>query len=131
VLRAVLRSDQDAFGSLLIDLAAGGRVVKVVERDDGCVFTGDARYYLAPGNNLDLLAGEHQGRRLLRRLAQLATGEGRILAGSYDPYHKASELALRYHARNRARGKLGGVERVRVRYREYATLVRRALRVTR
>jgi SAM-dependent methyltransferase len=73
------------------------------------------------GNNLGLLAGEVQGRRLLRRLARLATEQGRILAGSYDPYDGASELARRYHERNRNRGKLGGVERLRVRYRQYAT----------
>ena len=33
----------------------------------------------------------------------------------------ASELARRYHERNRKRGKLGGVERLRVRYRQYTT----------
>lgn len=33
----------------------------------------------------------------------------------------SSELARRYHGRNRKRGKLGGVERLRVRYRQYAT----------
>jgi hypothetical protein len=37
------------------------------------------------GNNLGLLAGERQGRRLLRRLAGVATERGRLLAGSYDP----------------------------------------------
>ena len=73
------------------------------------------------GNNLGLLAGERQGHRLLRTLAQFATDEGRILAGSYDPYDGASELARRYQTRNRKRGKLGGVERLRVRYRQYAT----------
>jgi hypothetical protein len=188
---------------LLVDLVAGKRAVEIVERDDGCVFTGDARYYLAPfrtwwpqerramrfvrgrvldlgcgaarvslelqrrglevvgvdvsplavevarkrgaadarlgtlatalqggelfdtilllGNNLGLLSGERQGRQLLRTLAQLATERGRILAGSYDPYDATSELTRRYHARNRRRGKLGGVERLRVRYRQYAT----------
>jgi SAM-dependent methyltransferase len=199
----VLRPEQDAFGRLLVDLVAGQRVVEIVERDDGCVFAGDARYYLAPfrkwwpqerramrfvrgrvldlgcgagrvglhlqnrglevvgvdvsplavevarkrgatdarvgtvttalkrgelfdtilllGNNLGLLEGERQARRLLRGFGRLATDEGRILAGSFDPYEGASELARRYHARNRERGKLGGVERLRVRYRQYAT----------
>jgi Methyltransferase domain len=73
------------------------------------------------GNNLGLLAGERQGRHLLRKLARAATGRARILAGSFDPYDGASELARGYHARNRARGKMGGVERLRVRYRQYAT----------
>jgi SAM-dependent methyltransferase len=203
VLRAVLRAEQDAFGRLLVDLVAGRRAVEVIERDDGSVFTGDARYYLAPfrrwwpqerrairfacgrvldlgcgagrvslhlqdrglavvgvdvsplavevarmrgvtdarvgtastvlekeglfdtilllGNNLGLLGGERQGRRLLRRLSRLATNKGRILAGSYDPYDGASEFARKYQARSRERGKMGGVERLRVRYRQYAT----------
>jgi SAM-dependent methyltransferase len=73
------------------------------------------------GNNLGLLAGERQGRRMLRALAGAATERGRILAGSYDPYDGPSELARGYQARNRARGKMGGVERIRVRYRQYAT----------
>jgi hypothetical protein len=58
---------------------------------------------------------------MLRKLARLSAPEGRLLAGSYDPYEGASELARRYHARNRERGKLGGVERLRVRYRQFAT----------
>ena len=73
------------------------------------------------GNNLGLLAGERQGRRLLRKLARVATDGGRTLAGSFDPYDGASALARRYQAGNRARGRMGGVERLRVRYRQYAT----------
>jgi hypothetical protein len=33
---------------MLTDLLAGSRVSEVVERDDGCVFTGEPDYYLAP-----------------------------------------------------------------------------------
>ena len=196
-------SNQDAFGHLLKEHLAGRRVFEVVERDDGCVFTGDPAFYFAPfrawwsqerramrsvrgrvldlgcgtgrvglhaqsrghevvgidvsplaveiarerglvdvrlgtlesavrdderfdtilllGNNLGLLGGERQGRRLLRELARVAGQRGRILAGSYDPYVGASELARRYHGRNRERGRMGGVERLRIRYRQYAT----------
>jgi SAM-dependent methyltransferase len=202
LLRAPLTDDEDAFGHLLSDLVAGHDGVEIVERDDGCVFTGNPAYYFAPfrswwpqerramrfvrgrvldlgcgagrvglhlqgrghevvgidvsplaveiarqrgladvrlgtvdalrrderfdtilllGNNLGLLGGERQGRRLLRKLARFAGERGRILAGSYDPYEGVSELALRYHERNRARGRMGGVERLRVRYRQYAT----------
>jgi SAM-dependent methyltransferase len=199
----VLRPDQDAFGHLLTDVSAGRDAIEVVERDDGCIFTGDPSYYLAPfrrwwpqerramrfvrgrvldvgcgagrvslhlqnrgfgvvgidvsplavqlarqrgardvrlgtldtaveaderfetilllGNNLGLLSGERRGRTILRRLARLTTPEGRILAGSYDPYEGASELAEHYQARNRNRGKMGGVERIRIRYRQFAT----------
>jgi SAM-dependent methyltransferase len=203
LLRAVLRPDQDAFGHVVSDRYAGRSVVEVVKRDDGCVFTSVARYYVAPfrfwwqqerramrivrgrvlglgcgagrvglhlqgrghevvgvdvsplavevarrrgladvrlgtidstvdrasastrscllGNNLGILAGERQGRRLLRQLARIATDRSRVLADSYDPYEGASELALRYQARNRERGRMGGVERLRVRYRQYTT----------
>ena len=53
---------------------------------DGAVHD-DERFdtILLLGNNLGLLAGEQQGRRLLRKLARVATDRGRILAGSYDP----------------------------------------------
>lgn len=203
MLRAPLTQAEDAFGHLLTELLAGRHVAEVVERDDGCVFTGDPAYYLAPfrswwpqerramrlvrgrvldlgcgagrvalhvqgrghevvgvdvsplavevarqrgladvrlgtldsvvrpeerfdtilllGNNLGILGGERQGRQLLRKLARLSTDRGRILAGSYDPYEGASERARRYQERNRERGRMGGVERLRVRYREYST----------
>jgi SAM-dependent methyltransferase len=199
----VLRPDQDAFGHLLTDVSAGRDATEVVERDDGCIFTGDPSWYLAPfrrwwpqerramrfvrgrvldvgcgagrvslhlqnrgfdvvgidvsplvvelarqrgavdvrlgtldsavaagerfdtilllGNNLGLLSGERRGRTLLRKLARLSTAKGRLLAGSYDPYDGASEFARRYHERNRHRGKMGGVERLRIRYRQFAT----------
>jgi hypothetical protein len=54
-------------------------------------------------------------------LARHVAEGGRILAGSYDPYDGASPIARAYQARNRARGRMGGVERLRVRYRQYAT----------
>lgn len=73
------------------------------------------------GNNLGLLGGEPQGRRLLKKLARLAGDRGRLLAGSYDPYEGASDFKRAYQERNRARGRMGGVERVRVRYHHYAT----------
>ena len=73
------------------------------------------------GNNLFLLGGERRGRALLRRLARLAEPGGRLLGGSYDPYDGANATALAYHARNRARGRPAGAERLRIRYRDLAT----------
>jgi len=73
------------------------------------------------GNNVGLLGGEASGRRYLRELARVAVPGGRLLAGSFDPYDGASDAALRYQEHNRARGRMGGVERLRVRYRDLAT----------
>jgi SAM-dependent methyltransferase len=73
------------------------------------------------GNNLGLLGGERSGRLLLRRLAGVAAEDGRLLAGSFDPYEGATEPKLAYQRRNRERGRMGGVERLRVRYDRYAT----------
>jgi SAM-dependent methyltransferase len=62
---------------LLVDLAAGKRAVEVVERDDGCVFTGDARYYLAPLRKW--WPQERRAMRLVRgRVLDLGCGAGRV-----------------------------------------------------
>ena len=97
-----------------------GRRARRHDRHGGRGRSSSTRSFLL-GNNVGFLGGEKQGRRLLRKLVRLSSAKGRILAGSYDPYEGTSELARRYQARNRDRGKMGGVERLRVRYRQYAT----------
>ena len=106
----------------VLDLGCGAGPVSLHLQLDTALASGE-RFdtILLLGNNLGLLAGERPGRRVLRKLARLSSSHGRILAGSYDPYDGASEVARNYHARNRERGKMGGVERLRVRYRQYAT----------
>ena len=73
----VLRPDQDAFGHLLTDAAAGRRVIEVVERDDGCVFTGDPSYYLAPFRRW--WPQERRAMRFVRgRVLEVGCGAGRV-----------------------------------------------------
>src|SRR5204863_4388583 len=73
----VLRPDQDAFGHLLTDAAAGRRVIEVVERDDGCVFTGDPSYYLAPFRRW--WPQERRAMRYVRgRVLDVGCGAGRV-----------------------------------------------------
>ena len=70
------------------------------------------------GNGVGLLRGEAEGRRMLERLAGMT---GRVLAGSFDPYAGASERKRALQAANRARGRMGGVETIRLRYLHHAT----------
>ncbi len=67
------------------------------------------------GNNFGLFGSPAKARRLLRRLRPLAK---RIVAGSVDPYGTSDPAHLAYHARNRARRRMAGQLRLRVRYRD-------------
>ena len=73
------------------------------------------------GNNLGLLAAPDAGRATLRRLHELTTGRGRIVAESRDVTRTDDPVHLRYHADNRRRGRLPGQIRIRVRHRDAAT----------
>jgi SAM-dependent methyltransferase len=73
------------------------------------------------GNNFGLFGGFAQARRLLRRLHAMTTPNARILGSTLDPYQTSDPKHLAYHRRNRARGRMGGQIRLRVRYRDYAT----------
>ena len=73
------------------------------------------------GNNFCLVGNPERARWLLRRFLTMTTAEGRILAGTRDPYRTEVPEHLAYHARNRERGRPGGQARVRVRYKRYAT----------
>ncbi|HLV81730.1 MAG TPA: class I SAM-dependent methyltransferase [Chthonomonadaceae bacterium] len=68
------------------------------------------------GNNLGLLGNEKRGRWLLKTWHKV-TGEGAmILAEILDPYQTDDPDHLAYHRRNRARGRMGGQVRIRVRH---------------
>jgi SAM-dependent methyltransferase len=66
------------------------------------------------GNNFGLFASPAKARRLLRRLRPFAD---RIVAASNDPYGTDDPAHVAYHERNRARGRMSGQLRLRVRYR--------------
>ena len=85
--------------------------VTLLSPDDGPFDT-----VLMMGGNYGLMGGWTRGRWLLRRLHRLTTAEGRLIVCSRDPYGTDSPLHLAYHARNRARGRMSGQVRIRVRY---------------
>jgi dipeptidyl aminopeptidase/acylaminoacyl peptidase len=51
----------------------------------------------------------------------MTSEEGRIIAASNDPYKTDNPDHLAYHAANRARGRISGQMRIRVRYKRYAS----------
>jgi SAM-dependent methyltransferase len=73
------------------------------------------------GNNWGLMGTPGRARWLLRRFRQLTTPDAVILAESCNPYATANPDHLDYHARNRARGRMAGQLRLRVRYRRACT----------
>lgn len=71
--------------------------------------------FLFLGNNLALLGSPAHAQTMLATLAVVATPDARILGRNVDPYATESPLHTAYHARNRARGRLGGQLRIRSR----------------
>jgi SAM-dependent methyltransferase len=94
------------------------RVMRVEDVDESLgVFDTVVMY----GNNLGLLASKSRAPRLLRRLAAITSGRGRILGECLDPYRTDDPEHLAYHERNRRRGRMPGQLRIRIRYRKLAT----------
>jgi SAM-dependent methyltransferase len=69
------------------------------------------------GNNLGLLGTRAKAKRILRRLYAITTEHGRIVATNYDPHHTKDPHNISYHRRNRARGRMPGQIRLRLRHR--------------
>ena len=61
---------------MLTDLLAERPVIEVVERDDGCVFTGKPDYYLAPFRSW--WAQERRAMRFARAVLDFGCGAGRV-----------------------------------------------------
>jgi len=73
---------------------------------------------LMMGNNFGLFANPGRAKWMLRRLKNLTSGNARIVAESLDIYGTDKPEHLKYHARNRDRGRMAGEIRLRVRHRE-------------
>ena len=73
------------------------------------------------GGNFGLFGSRRAAGRLLRRLHGVTSGRARILAETRDPYATDDPAHLSYHARNRARDRMSGQVRMRVRHRALAT----------
>lgn len=68
-----------------------------------------------------LFGSRHSAHRLLRRLYKMTASGARILAEGIDPYVTDDADHLAYLDRNRARGRMPGQTRLRIRYRNLRT----------
>jgi SAM-dependent methyltransferase len=75
-------------------------------------------YVLLLGDTFGILGGCESARRVLSDLAKITTAGARIITTTRDPYRTRDESELSYQMWNRGRGRLGGQERIRIRYRD-------------
>lgn len=73
------------------------------------------------GGNFGLFGTPAKAKQLLKRLYKMTSKKGRIVVSSADTYATDDPDHLAYHAANRAKGRMSGQMRLRVRYRKYAT----------
>jgi len=71
------------------------------------------------GNNFGLFGSRSQAKRLMKKLFAMTSRQAVILGESVDPYKTTNPEHLRYHQRNRARGRMAGQVKIRIRYRTF------------
>lgn len=71
------------------------------------------------GNNFGLFGGMATARRLLRAMYALTSGGAVIIAATMDPHCTTDPVHRAYQRQNRARGRMAGQIRIRIRYRQY------------
>jgi SAM-dependent methyltransferase len=99
----------------------GGRDARVVPVSAASRKVGELDTTLLLGNNAGLLGGPQRAGRLLRRWHAMTSPHARIVGTTMNPYATARQDHRRYHRFNRARGRLAGQLRIRVRHRRFAT----------
>jgi SAM-dependent methyltransferase len=71
---------------------------------------------LMMGNNFGLFGSRRKAVSLLKKIAKITTPDGKIIAGSLDPYQTTNRDHLLYHRRNKKRGRMAGQIRFRIRF---------------
>lgn len=99
----------------------GVRDARVLALEDVDASLGSFDTFVFLGQNLGMLGSRVRGRRLLRRLAAIATERGRIVGETFDPHGVDEPIHRRYRERNVRRGRMPGELRVRIRHRELST----------
>lgn len=73
------------------------------------------------GGNLGLLGTAERGRRLLKKLYRVTSPGGRLLGASRDRTKVEDSSTRSYVSSNLEAGRLSGQQRIRIRYRKFAT----------
>jgi SAM-dependent methyltransferase len=102
-------------GAVKVARSRGVRDVRLLAFEDVAESLGPFDTLVMFGNNFGLFGSRTKARRLLRQLRPFV---GRIVATSNDPYATDDPVHLAYQERNRARGRMSGQLRLRVRYRD-------------
>lgn len=71
------------------------------------------------GNNFGLFGSSKRARRLLKKFYRITSKTALIIAESTDPYKTTNPYHLAYQRFNRARGRMPGQLRFRIRYAKY------------
>jgi SAM-dependent methyltransferase len=99
--------------------ARGVRSTRVVSIRDIGALRGPFATIVMYGNNFGLFGGLLRARRLLAAMHRITTPDAVILAAATDPYQTSDPVHRAYHRRNRARGRMPGQIRMRIRYRQF------------
>ena len=77
--------------------------------------------FVMMGNNLALLGSREAAPDFLDALASMAAPGAQVIGETLDPYQTDKPMHLEYHEQNRARGRMGGQLRLRIRKRRLAS----------
>jgi len=102
-------------GAVQVARRRGAKDVRLLAFEDVDESLGRFNTVVMFGNNFGLFGSRAKARRLLRRLRPFVD---RIVAASNDPYSTHDPAHRAYQAGNRARGRMSGQLRLRVRYRD-------------
>ena len=68
------------------------------------------------GNNLSLLGSFKKGREILKKLYGITSADGQLIGEVSNPYGTSNPIHLKYQKRNRAKGRMSGQLKMRIRY---------------
>jgi SAM-dependent methyltransferase len=76
---------------------------------------------LMMGNNFSLFGSFKKARKLLEKFKRITTEKARIIAETIDPYKRVTPASLKYYEFNKAKGRMSGQLRVRIRLENYVS----------